>query len=191
MINSWTLYTRLPPTPWSTQHLLLRGNDTSLILLLLGLSEACCLSAASPTIIRTPSVCAPPLFLPIYPLRSLSDSHCPLWKPLSPLALPLSSPFVRILQAALLPLCLSHVLPLEDTHLGSCCTLLCVLINILAASGRKWVFLSANPLYSGCFEERKGKMIEEGQPRLFLFSMSELVRTCYRNQMPWKIVHAK
>lgn len=112
----------------------------------------------------------------------LSHSLCPLWKPLSPLALLLSSPSVRLLQAALLPLCLPHVLPLEDMHLGSCCTLLCVLINILAASGRKWVFLWANLLWVGCLEQRKGKMIEEeGQARLFLFSMSEVVKTSTTN----------
>lgn len=113
----------------------------------------------------------------------LSHSLCPLWKPLSPLALLLSSSSVRLLQAALLPLCLPRVLPLEDMHLGSCCTLLCVLINILAASGRKWVFLRANLLWGGCLEQRKEKMIEEeGHARLFLFSMSEAVKTSNTNQ---------
>ena len=111
----------------------------------------------------------------------------PCESPLSPLALLLSSPSVRLLQAALLPLCLPHVLPLEDMHLGSCCTLLCVLINILAASGRKWVFLWANLLWGGCLEQRKGKMIEEeGQALLFLFSMSEVVKTSSTSQMPLK-----
>lgn len=119
------------------------------------------------------------------PSIPLSHSLCPLWKLLSPLALLFSSPSVRLLQAALLPLCLPHVLPLEDMHLGSCCTLLCVLINILAASGRKWVFLRANLLWGGCLEQRKEKMIEEeGQARLFLFSMSEAVETSNTNQMP-------
>lgn len=96
------------------------------------------------------------------PLRHLfsSPSLClslilfvPCESPLSPLALLLSTPSMRLLQAALLPPCLPHVLPLEDMHLGSCCTLLCVLINILAASGRKWVFLWANLLWSGCSEQ--------------------------------------
>lgn len=100
----------------------------------------------------------------------VSHSFSPLWKPLSPLALLLSSPSVRLLQAALLPLCLPHVLSLEDMHLGNCCTLLCVLINILAASGRKWVFLWANLWWSICLEQREGKMMEkEGQARLFSF----------------------
>lgn len=99
-----------------------------------------------------------------------SHSFPPLWKPLSPLALLLSSPSVRLLQAALLPLCLPHVLSLEDMHLGNCCTLLCVLINILAASGRKWVFLWANLWWSRCLEQREGRMMEkEGQARLFSF----------------------
>lgn len=154
----------------------MRGKDTSLIFPVLDLSEELCISAVSSSILHTPHVFAPPVFPPIYP--PLSHSPCPLWKPLSPLALLLSSPSVRLLQAALLPLCLPHVLPLEDMHLGSCCTLLCVLINILAASGRKWVFLWANPLWGGCLEQRKGKMIEEeGQSLLFLFSMSEVVKT--------------
>lgn len=117
----------------------------------------------------------------------LSQSLCPLWKPLSPLALLLSSPSVRLLQAALLPLCLPHVLPLEDMHLGSCCTLLCVLINILAASGRKWVFLSANPLWGGWLEQRKGKMIEkECQARPFLYSPSKVVKTSSAKQTSQK-----
>lgn len=95
---------------------------------------------------------------------------CPLRAPPppSPLTLLLSSPSVRLLQAALLPPCLPHVLPLEDMHLGSCCTLLCVLINILAASRRKWVFLWANPLWGGWLEYRKRKVIEkEGQAHFF------------------------
>lgn len=135
---------------------------------------------------------SPPHLVPSLHLSSclsipFSYSFCPLWKPLSPLALLLSSPSVRLLQAALLPLCLPHVLPLEDMHLGSCCTLLCVLINILAASGRKWVFLWANPLWSGCLQQKEGKMMEkEGQARLFLFSMSVVVKISNTNQMPQK-----
>lgn len=152
---------------------------------LLYLSDMLYISAFSLSILHTHLL--PSLHLSSCLSVPLSHSLCPLWKPLSPLALLLSSPSVRLLQAALLPLCLPHVLPLEDMHLGSCCTLLCVLINILAASGRKWVFLSANPLWGGWLEQRKGKMIEEEcQARPFLFSLSKVVETSSAKQMSQK-----
>lgn len=151
-------------------------------------SSLCWMSPKLSRIVNIPHTsCLPSTSLPAYLSPSLI-LFVPCESPLSPLALLLSSPSVRLLQAALLPLCLLHVLPLEDMHLGSCCTLLCVLINILAASGRKWVFLWANPLWAGCLEQRKGKMIEEeGQAQLFLFSMSELAKTSNINQIPKKI----
>lgn len=118
----------------------------------------------------TPSLSLSPCLSIVHPL---SHSLCPLWQPLSPPALPLSSPSVRLLQTVLLPPCPPHVLPLEDMHPGSRCTLLCVLINILAASRRKWVFLQANPLWSGCLEQRNGRMMEEGgRAPLFIFLVS-------------------
>lgn len=158
-------------------------------------SSLCWMSPKLSRIVNIPHTsCLPSTSLPAYLSPSLI-LFVPCESPLSPLALLLSSPSVRLLQAALLPLCLLHVLPLEDMHLGSCCTLLCVLINILAASGRKWVFLWANPLWAGCLEQRKGKMIEEeGQAQLFLFSMSELAKTSNINQIPKKkriMLHGK
>lgn len=136
---------------------------------------------------------SPPHLVPSLHLSSclsipFSYSFCPLWKPLSPLALLLSSPSVRLLQAALLPLCLPHVLPLEDMHLGSCCTLLCVLINILAASGRKWVFLWANPLWSGCLQQKEGKMMEkEGQVFIFYVCSCKDIQYKPNASKMWKI----
>lgn len=74
------------------------------------------------------------------------ESPCHLWSSLSP---PPLWGYYRQYSSLYLP----HVLPLEDMHPGSCSTLLCVLINILAASGRKWVFLFANLLWNGCLEQ--------------------------------------
>lgn len=129
-----------------------------------------------------------PLLLRICPSSSFLSLVNPLLSPPSPLALLLSSPYVRLLQAALLPPCLPHVLPLEDMHLGSCCTLLCVLINILAAWKRKWVFFWANPLWGGWLEQRKGKVIEEeGQVQLFYFFMPGIFKTILTNQMCQKV----
>lgn len=106
------------------------------------ISDTCLISKE--LCISTPSLSIFPLTscLRLPPVeRSLPLPFVPGESPQSPLALLLSSLSVRLLQEALLPLCLARVLPLEDMHPGSCCSLLCVLINILAASGRKWVFL--------------------------------------------------
>lgn len=124
--------------------------------------------------------------LPAYLFLSLSFSLSLVKAPVTSGPPPLL-PLCEAITGSTPPSLPSHVLPLEDMHLGSCCTLLCVLINILAASGRKWVFLWANPLWGGCLEQRKGKMIEEeGQALLFLFSMSDVVKTSDTKQMPWK-----
>ena len=183
IIHTGKFHMRLSSSPRKRVKWVVRGDDASLILPVPDLS----ISAQSPLFVDSLHTSCLRSRLSSCPSIPLSPSLCPLWKPLSPLALLLSSPSVRLLQAALLPLCLPHVLPLEDMHLGSRCTLLCVLINILAASGRKWVFLWANLLWGGCSEQRKGKMIEEeGQARLFLFSMSEVVKTSNTNRVPRK-----
>lgn len=120
--------------------------------------------------------CRPSTTLPACLSLSLVP-FVPCESALSPLALLFSSPSLMLLQAALLPLCLPRVLPLEDMHLGSYCTLLCVLINILAASRRKWVFLWANPLWGGWLEQRKTESDGRGRSgSTVLFSVPEIVK---------------